>query len=315
MADEPTRGCCTPQRADRDESDLRRPGPDSSSDGPSAPEFAHIPGGAFLMGSDDADAITGDGEGPVRTVEVGPFRLSSTAVSTAEFGTFVEDTGYATDAERFGWSFVFHLLVTELHVDDLPRPQDVPWWRAVQGADWRHPGGPSSTAVADHPVTHVSWNDANEYCEWAGLRLPTEAEWEFAARGGLSRMRLPWGNDREPDGEHRMNIWQGRFPEHNTGDDGFVGTAPVDTFAPNGYGLYNMSGNVWEWCSDWYTIRHTTNGEVVDPSGPESGTTRVVKGGSYLCHDSYCNRYRVAARTSNTPDSSLGNTGFRCAAD
>jgi formylglycine-generating enzyme required for sulfatase activity len=166
-------------------------------------------------------------------------------------------------------------------------------------------------------VTHVSWNDAQAYVEWAGKRLPTEAEWEFAARGGLEEKQFPWGDELTPDGEHRCNIWQGDFPEHNTGEDGFLATAPVDTYEPNGYGLYNVSGNVWEWCADWFSPDyHTTEAYNHDnPTGPDSGHQRVTRGGSYLCHRSWCNRYRVAARSKNTPDSPTGNIGFRCIVD
>ncbi len=172
----------------------------------------------------------------------------------------------------------------------------------MRGAYWRHPEGPGSDLDGrwNHPVVHVSWHDASAYCAWTGVRLPTEVEWEYAARGGLEGARYPWGDELTPDGEYHCNIWQGVFPAHNTAEDGYVGTAPVDAFPANGYGLHNVSGNVWEWCADRFD---------------STGTRRAMRGGSYLCHDSYCNRYRVAARNANTPDSSSGNLGFRCVAD
>jgi formylglycine-generating enzyme required for sulfatase activity len=185
----------------------------------------------------------------------------------------------------------------------------------VFGADWAHPEGPQSTISGrlHHPVVQVSWLDAVAFCGWAGVRLPTEAEWEMAARGGLEQARFPWGDELEPGGVHRCNVWQGTFPSDNTCDDGYLGTAPVDAFEPNGFGLHNVAGNVWEWCADWFDPTVGTTGPDVDPTGPPTGDQRVIRGGSYLCHASYCTRYRVAARSANSPDSSTGNMGFRVA--
>jgi formylglycine-generating enzyme len=282
----------------------------------------HIPAGQFWMGGNDPDAFPDDGEGPVRTVTLRSFAIDATCVSNVQFATFVKATGYVTEAERFGWSFAFHLLLApeaRQHVMDGVVPE-APWWLPVRGASWRVPDGPGSTCATrqNHPVVHVSWNDAAAYAAWSGKRLPTEAEWERAARGGLDQARYPWGDELTPRGRHRCNIWQGHFPTLNTGEDGYLGTAPVDAFAPNAYGLYNTAGNVWEWCADWWSNSwHIPDSADTrkDPRGPASGTARVSRGGSYLCHASYCNRYRVAARTYNTIDSSTGHMGFRCAAD
>src|SRR5262249_7969868 len=188
--------------------------------------------------------------------------------------------------------------------------------RGVGRASWIHPEGPGSGVDERprHPVVHVSWRDATAYCRWRGVRLPTEAEWEYAARGGLEQARVPWGDELTRGGDHRCNIWQGTFPSENTGDDGYLGTCPVDAFPANGFGLHNVAGNVWEWCADWWGVDHAC-GPVSDPHGPDVGEARVVRGGSYLSHHSYCTRYRAAGRTANTPDSSIGNVGFRVAAD
>lgn len=272
--------------------------------------------GEFLMGTEDREGFPADGEGPVRPVTLSPFWIDPHAVTNRRFAEFVQATGHTTDAERFGWSFVFGGLLPDDFPDTRAAAQ-APWWRQVFGAAWDHPEGPDSSADerVDHPVVHVSWKDARAFCRWAGLRLPTEAEWEFAARGGLVQRKLPWGDEREPGGVHRMNVWQGRFPSHNTLEDGWLGTCPVDAFPPNGYGLHNMTGNVWEWCADWFHATAHLDSPPSDPKGPPRGQAKVIRGGSYLCHDSYCNRYRVAARSSNTPDSSTGNMSFRCARD
>lgn len=270
------------------------------------------------MGTDTDEGFPEDGEGPVREVTVDSFYVDQTVVTNKEFSKFVKATNYKTEAEQFGWSFVFHkFLPPKLTNKDLPSPKDTSWWKGVEGAYWKNPEGPSNSISnrMNHPVVHVSWNDAIAYCKWAGKRLPTEAEWEFAARGGLKQKKYPWGNELTPGGEHRCNIWQGDFPDHNTEDDGFAGTAPVTSYEPNGFGLYNVAGNVWEWCQDWFSANYPLLRIKDNPQGPGTGDVKVIRGGSYLCHHSYCNRYRVAARTANTPDSSTGNMGFRCVKD
>ena len=278
--------------------------------------LVRLAGGSFRMGAEGDGTYPADGEGPVHRVRLSPFSIAAHAVSNDDFAAFVDATGHVTEAERFGWSFVFAGLLP----DDFETTRGVaaaPWWRQVAGADLRHPEGPPSDIRdrGEHPVVHVSWNDAWAYCTWTGTRLPSEAEWEFAARGGLEDRRFPWGDELAPGGEHAMNVFQGTFPARNTCADGYAGTAPVGAFPPNGYGLYNTTGNVWEWCSDWFSPDSYRATPRTDPQGPASGTHRVMRGGSYLCHDSYCNRYRVAARSANTPDSSTGNLGFRVARD
>ncbi|MCC3372136.1 formylglycine-generating enzyme family protein [Cohnella sp. REN36] len=288
--------------------------------GKPGPEGVHrmidLPGGTFTMGTSASEGYPADGEGPARSVRVDPFRISACAVTNAQFRAFAEATGYVTEAERFGWSFVFHLFIPDSAMREPGRvPSQAPWWHAVDGACWFRPEGPGSGIAdrMDHPVVHVSWNDAAAYCRWTGQRLPTEAEWEFAARGGLSGKTYPWGDLLKPDGEHRCNIWQGKFPVKNNAADGYAGTAPVDAYAPNGYGLYNMVGNVWEWCADWFSPAYHASTGRANPRFDRPTGVRSTRGGSYLCHRSYCNRYRVAARSSNTPDSSTGNCGFRVA--
>jgi len=275
--------------------------------------MVELEGGAFLMGSDDREGYPQDGEGPVRKVVLGPFAIDPVALSNQRFAEFVAATGHVTEAERYGWSFVFAGLLP----DDFPPTRAVaraPWWRQVEGADWSHPEGPDSDVEGrlDHPVLHVSWNDAAAYARAAGKRLPTEAEWEYAARGGLAGRPYPWGDELEPDGGHRMNVWQGSFPQQNTLADGYLGTCPVQAFPANGFGLHNTTGNTWEWCSDWFSPAFHTRDRRTNPAGPRSGTHKTTRGGSYLCHASYCRRYRVSARNAVTPDSATGNIGFRC---
>jgi len=274
---------------------------------PEPPEgMAYIPGGTFEMGSEDGLPD----ERPVHEVTVDPFFMDKHEVTNAEFAAFVEETGYETDAEKWGWSIAF-----------LPYEQPdqrvvgAEWWAKAEGADWRHPTGPDSSIEGKehYPVVQVSWNDAKAYCEWAGKRLPTEAEWEFAARGGREREPFPWGEQFRPDDQSMANTWNGVFPKNDKGLDGFKGLAPVGQYTPNGYGLYDMSGNVWEWCADWYDPRYYLESERKNPTGPESGKMRVMRGGSYLCADNYCRGYRVAHRNKATADSGLNHTGFRCA--
>ncbi|KDQ70031.1 formylglycine-generating enzyme family protein [Streptomyces halstedii] len=273
------------------------PGPRPGAEPPS--HAVRLPGGTFRMGSDEGLGHPDDEEGPVRAVTVGPFAVATTTVTTARWAEFAEETGHVSDAERFGWSHVFHLHLPPAVAARAARVRSAPWWCAVRGADWRHPEGPGSDLAGrdDHPAVHVSWRDAQAWCAWAGGRLPTEAEWEYAARGGLQDARYPWGDEPRPGGEHRCNIWQGGFPWREETADGWAGTAPVTTYAPNGFGLFQTVGNVWEWCAD---RRHGG---------------RVIKGGSFLCHDAWCDRYRVAARSANEEDASAANAGFRCVWD
>jgi formylglycine-generating enzyme required for sulfatase activity len=285
-----------------------------------------IPGGEFLMGSADADGWAQDGEGPVRAVTVQGFFIDAGCVTNEQFAEFVNATGYKTEAEKFGWAYVFEMFLSaKERARVTQRVAGSEWWCRVEGATWRHPEGPGSNVKARwaHPVVQVSWNDAAAYGAWAGKRLPTEAEWECAARGGLAQKRYPWGDELTPGGKHQCNIWQGIFPTQNTAEDGFVGTAPAKSFRANGYGLYNVAGNVWEWCGDWFSRDFHVNGPRENSAGPTlrrgsgqaMGERKAIRGGSYLCHASYCNRYRVGARSANTPDSAAGNLGFRCVRD
>ncbi|GAA4256666.1 formylglycine-generating enzyme family protein [Dactylosporangium darangshiense] len=300
--------CCHPQEPPRGPA----PPPPPAGGGRHDAEQVVVPAQTFAMGDAHGDGARPDGEGPVHDVRLEAFAIDATAVTVRDFARFVAETGYRTEAETFGYSAVFHLFLAAEDGDVLGRSPQTPWWLGVRGADWAHPSGPLSTVdgAEDHPVVHVSWNDAAAYCAWAGRRLPTEAEWECAARGGLPGARYPWGDDL-PDGEWPCNIWQGEFPARNTAADGFAATAPVRSYRPNAYGLWQSVGNVWEWCADWFDPGYYARSPLDDPRGPAEGHARVLRGGSYLCHDSYCNRYRNSARSSNTPDSSMGNAGFR----
>lgn len=269
-----------------------------------------VPGGKALVGT-RRPKIPLDGEDPVREVRLRPFRILPTTVTNAEFRRFVEATGYVTEAERFGWSFVFWAQVPD-SVGETRAVPEAPWWRQVFGANWRAVNGPGTEGVAgeDHPVVQVSWNDARAYAEWSGGRLPTEAEWEHAARGGLGDVPYPWG-ERDPDDQDFVpcNIWQGQFPETNSAADGYLTTAPARSFRPNGYGLYNVVGNVWEWAGDPFKIASMKKPVRARMAGLKGYKTS--KGGSFLCHASYCWRYRIAARIGNSPDSATTHQGFR----
>lgn len=281
-----------------------------------AVEQIEIPSGSFIMGDSHGDGFRDDGESLLHEVMLPSFKVDATTVTNADFATFADATGYQTEAERFEVSAVFHLTVRASAEDIVGRPPTTPWWLGVHGADWQHPEGPLSNLEGkdNHPVVHVSWNDAEAYCRWAGRRLPTEAEWEYASRGGLAHKRFPWGNDLLTENQWNCNIWQGTFPGHNTLDDGYLTTAPVRTYRPNDYGLWQTVGNVWEWCADWFAPNYYEQSPVEDPQGPDKGTNKILRGGSFLCHDSYCNRYRNSARSSNTPDSSMANASFRTVA-
>lgn len=277
--------------------------------------MVRLDGGPFLMGCEEPYTLPEDGEGPVTRVTLDSFYVSRYAVTNEQFAEFVSSASYQTDAERLGWSFVFRNQMEDPSCG-APMP-GAPWWRRVEGACWRRPAGPafSSSPKGNLPVVHVSWNDATAYCAFKELRLPTEAEWEFASRGGLQQRRYPWGDELMPEGRHRCNIWQGRFPDCDLAEDGFSGPAPVDSVVGNGFGLFNCVGNVWEWCSDYFDREWRSYETRLNPIGPANGEGRVVKGGSFLCHESYCFRYRNSARSSNTADSSTSNLGFRAARD
>lgn len=302
-----SKSCCSPTRTEQQE--ITRAEDVSVSNRRFA--ATDIPGGKALLGT-GSPLIKGDGEGPLRTKTLKPFRISKTTVTNAAFSEFVAETGYVTEAECFGWSFVFWTEV-DPSLGASQAVEGTEWWRRIDGANWRDINGPGSQDVAfhqDNPVVHVSWHDALAYAKWAGGRLPTEAEWEHAARGGLKDTRFPWG-DEEPDETAHLpcNIWQGRFPHQNTCADGWRTTAPAQSFEPNGFGLFNMVGNVWEWTADTYKVKSLKRGVRARLEAMRG--FRVLKGGSFLCHRSYCYRYRIAARTGNSPDSTTTHQGFR----
>ncbi|MEP6955514.1 MAG: formylglycine-generating enzyme family protein [Chthoniobacterales bacterium] len=290
-------------------------------------EMVLIPGGTFWMGSEKGPA---DGR-PQHEVRLDAFWMDEHEVTNEQFARFVQATGYVTTAERAPAAKDFPDVPAEQLVPgsivftppagEAALDQPLSWWRYLPGTDWRHPEGPDSGIEdkASYPVVHVSWEDAVAWCRWAGKRLPTEAEWEYAARGGLDRKEYVWGDEEKPQGKYLANTWQGAFPHENTKADGFVGTAPVKSFAPNGYGLYDMAGNVWEWCADWYRPDYYLHSPATNPPGPESSYDpdepgvgkRVERGGSYLCTDLYCGSHRPSRRMKSSPESSLSHTGFR----
>ncbi|WP_433611923.1 formylglycine-generating enzyme family protein [Prescottella agglutinans] len=304
---------------------------------PAPKNMVWVPGGTFWMGSEDFYPE----ERPVHQVTVDGFWMDTHQVTVAEFRRFVKDTGYVTTAEiapdpadypdadpslLVPGSLVFTPPDHPVSLDDYQQ-----WWSWVPGADWRHPEGPGSNVGGRerHPVTHVSYADALAYAAWAGKELATEAEWEFAARGGLDRKTYTWGDEFTPGGKHQANTWQGQFPWQNLAEDGFVGTAPIGSYRPNGYGLVDMAGNVWEWTSDFHTADHSASGKNVAPTSScciprnprvevgeardgEVYARRVIKGGSHLCAPNYCLRYRPAARQGETEETSTCHIGFRC---
>jgi formylglycine-generating enzyme required for sulfatase activity len=274
-----------------------------------------IEGGRAKIGTSDPHHRR-DGESPARVVRLTTFYIDAFAVSNERFARFIAATNYQTDAERFGWSFVFGGLLNRPNVGSTI--EGVPkWWRRVDGASWRHPEGPETSIKerANHPVVHMSWNDATAFATWAGGRLPREAEWEYAAKGGKADAKYPWGDEDPTESYTPCNVWQGHFPTTNTLADGYLSTCPVDAFEPNEYGLYNCCGNTWEWCQDAFLVRSMSREAKSRNAQSRALDEKVVKGGSYLCHPSYCFRYRIAARTGRSPDTSAGHTGFRVVYD
>lgn len=322
-----------------------KPEPDVPAKAETHEGMVWIEGGTYMMGGDNHQAS--EDEFPKHKVTVNGFWMDIKEVTNAQFAEFVKATGYITTAERKpDWnelkkqlppntpkpdesqlvaaSLVFMPAKGPVNLNDYSQ-----WWNWMPGASWKHPRGVNSTIKGkeNYPVVHISWYDAQAYCKWAGKRLPTEAEWEYAARGGLKNQIYPWGNENVDEGRPKTNSWQGSFPDKNTLRDKFYNAAPVGSFAANGYGLYDMAGNVWEWCSDLYHHQYygsiNTSSGISNPEGPSKGfdpqeplaQKRVIRGGSFLCNDSYCSGYRVARRMKSTEDSSMEHLGFRCVRD
>ncbi len=294
-------------------------------------DMVWIPAGTFWMGSDSGQ----NDEKPVHKVTLDGYWMDKTEVTNEQFDKFVKATGYVTLAERKPSAEDFPgvdpavlvpgSVVFSAPDHSVPLDNHMEWWRYVAGASWRKPEGPESDLKGreKHPVVHICFEDALAYCKWAGKRLPTEAEWEYASRGGMDQQDYMWGKEQTPDGKWQANIWQGDFPVRNSLTDGFAATSPARSFPANGYGLYDMAGNVWEWCSDWYLPDYYAKSPSHNPKGPNTSydpnepgvMKKVTRGGSYLCNESYCIGYRPSARMKTTPDTGLSHTGFRCVKD
>ena len=321
---EKKKNCCSPSRDNSNDLNKVRSN-DCSCDRQSnigLENMIKVDGGFFEMGYEGNDSFKGDGEGPIRQVSIDSFYLDQTTVTNEAFSKFVEDTNYITDSEKFGWAYAFIGQLKKSTVRKLNhsrKVQDVEWWVGIDGANWRKPEGPGSNIKnrMHHPVVSVSWHDALAYAQWANKRLPSEAEWEYATRwNNKNAKKFPWGDELVSGGKHRCNVWQGKFPHENKAEDGYLWTAPAKSFQRYDNQFYNLIGNVWEWCNDWFCNQwHIEDSKQtrINPQGPGIGHRKVIKGGSFLCHESYCNRYRIGARTSNTPDSATTNLGFRCA--
>lgn len=285
-------------------------------------EMILIKGGTYIIGTTSDEGHLLDNEKPQVHVTINDFMIDATTVTNRSFACFIEETGYITDSEKYGWSSVFYGLLDDNVREKNEKTQNIPWWYAVKGATWKNPEGPTSNIKErmDHPVVHVSYNDAVEYCNWSGKRLPTEAEWEIAAKGGTDHDLYPWGDEKVPNGIHHSNVFQGDFPNNNLKEDGYLGTAPVKEYYPNGYGLFQMIGNVWEWCSnpariDLKVFQEKSSYSFWNEKKLNSDKEYAIKGGSFLCHPSFCNRDRISSRNGNTTSSASCNMGFRCVKD